>query len=167
MTLKSFNTTNQFDYVFGDAFNDLSVPYHLTTSEFDNIIKSHLKPTGWYALNVIDEPKVGRFVSSTVKTLQQSFAHVYLLPGRSQWQQSPRSTFVILASDQALDLKHWETSLLPVDTKAFSLPETPGLKQIVPEQELEQYITEKNGIVLTDDYVPVDRMLTPVFSKAF
>ncbi len=170
MTLKSLAVTRQFDYVFGDAFNDLSVPYHLTTSEFDHLVKSHLTPNGWYALNVIDEPSSGRFVSSTVKTLQQSFAHVYLLPGRSQWQQSPRSTFVILASDQALDLKQWSTSVLPVPIGEFAAghsTDNPELIHVAPPDELEQYMSDKKGIILTDNYVPVDRMLAPVFIKAF
>ncbi len=37
--------TQKFDIVFGDAFNDFSVPWHLTTREFNEKIKKMLSPT--------------------------------------------------------------------------------------------------------------------------
>ena len=52
--LGSLPATTQFDAVFGDAFNDFSVPYHLTTREFDELLGSHLRPDGVYLMNVID-----------------------------------------------------------------------------------------------------------------
>ncbi len=171
MTLKSLDATTRFDYIFGDAFNDLSIPYHLTTQEFNQLLKSHLTPNGWYALNVIDEPTSGRFISSVVTTLQQSVRHVYLLPGRRDWQTSPRSTFVVFASDQPLDRRAWESVTLPVEIRRFAnktRPEdTPALIHVVDEEELRQYIETKRGMILTDQFVPVDGMLTPVFGKAF
>jgi len=33
-----------YDFIFGDAFNDLSIPYHLTTREFAMELKRLLKP---------------------------------------------------------------------------------------------------------------------------
>jgi hypothetical protein len=46
--------TNQYDLVFGDAFNDFSVPWHLTTREFNEKIKKMLTPSGVYMINIID-----------------------------------------------------------------------------------------------------------------
>jgi hypothetical protein len=44
-----------YDFVYGDAFNDLSVPWHLTTREFSQKIKSLLTPgEGVYLVNIID-----------------------------------------------------------------------------------------------------------------
>ena len=44
-----------YDFVYGDAFNDFSVPWHLTTREFAEKVHSLLKPeTGAYMINVID-----------------------------------------------------------------------------------------------------------------
>src|SRR5579884_1083785 len=39
---------SQYDLIIGDAFNDLSIPYHLTTREFDGELKQLLKPDGLY-----------------------------------------------------------------------------------------------------------------------
>src|SRR5262249_23622749 len=46
--------SQQFDLVFGDAFNDFSVPWHLTTREFNEKIKKMLSPNGVYMINIID-----------------------------------------------------------------------------------------------------------------
>jgi MFS family permease len=44
----------QYDLIFGDAFNDFSVPWHLTTREFNEKIASMMSPTGVYMINIID-----------------------------------------------------------------------------------------------------------------
>ena len=44
-----------YDFVYGDAFNDFSVPWHLTTLEFNEKVKALLNPdSGVYLINVID-----------------------------------------------------------------------------------------------------------------
>ena len=40
------NEKGTYDFIFGDAFNDLSIPYHLTTKEFAAQLKTLLKPEG-------------------------------------------------------------------------------------------------------------------------
>ncbi len=44
----------QYDIIFGDAFNDFSVPWHLTTREFNEKLKKMLTPDGVYMINIID-----------------------------------------------------------------------------------------------------------------
>ncbi len=44
----------KYDLIFGDAFNDFSVPWHLTTREFNEKIKKMLTPDGVYMINIID-----------------------------------------------------------------------------------------------------------------
>jgi spermidine synthase len=44
----------QYDIVFGDAFNDFSVPWHLTTREFNDKIANLMSPDGVYMINIID-----------------------------------------------------------------------------------------------------------------
>jgi MFS family permease len=46
--------TKQYDLIFGDAFNDFSVPWHLTTREFNEKIAKMMNPTGVYMINIID-----------------------------------------------------------------------------------------------------------------
>lgn len=35
-----------YDLVLGDAFHGVAVPYHLTTKEFNDSVRAHLKPDG-------------------------------------------------------------------------------------------------------------------------
>lgn len=44
----------KYDLVFGDAFNDFSVPWHLTTREFNDKIGQLLNEDGVYMINIID-----------------------------------------------------------------------------------------------------------------
>jgi MFS family permease len=46
--------TKKYDLIFGDAFNDFSVPWHLTTREFNEKLSKMLTPTGVYMINIID-----------------------------------------------------------------------------------------------------------------
>jgi len=44
-----------YDFIYGDAFNDFSVPWHLTTREFTNDVKKLLDPKrGVFLANIID-----------------------------------------------------------------------------------------------------------------
>ena len=40
MFLREWNDPKRYDFIYGDAFNDLSIPYHLTTVEFNRIVAS-------------------------------------------------------------------------------------------------------------------------------
>jgi hypothetical protein len=57
----------QYDLVFGDAFNDFSVPWHLTTREFNEKIKKMLTPNGVYMINIIDAYETDDHAEETAK----------------------------------------------------------------------------------------------------
>lgn len=46
--------SGKYDLIFGDAFNDFSVPWHLTTREFNEKLASMLSENGVYMINIID-----------------------------------------------------------------------------------------------------------------
>ena len=56
----------KYEYVVGDAFNDVSVPYHLTTLEFNEMVRGLMSDNGVYAINVVDKMYSGRFLRSMV-----------------------------------------------------------------------------------------------------
>jgi predicted membrane-bound spermidine synthase len=43
-----------YDFIYGDAFNDFSVPFHLTTLEFNRKLRELLSPRGIVQQNIID-----------------------------------------------------------------------------------------------------------------
>src|SRR3712207_7611286 len=77
--VEEYQGKEKFDLVFGDAFNDLQIPYHLTTREFDQKIRNMLKDDGIYIALVIDKLRGGQFMPSYVRTIQTVFPHVYIM----------------------------------------------------------------------------------------
>lgn len=92
-----------FDVIFADAFNDFSVPAHLTTVEFSRELAKLLKPDGLLMLNVIDVWRLSKFMGSYRNTLRQVFEHVYVLSMQAGTPSATRSTFVIVGSQHPLD----------------------------------------------------------------
>ncbi len=72
-----------YDVILLDAYAADHVPFHLTTKEFIELVKAHLKPGGVVASNLW-EKAVNRFYLAELKTYQTAFPQVYLVPaGRS------------------------------------------------------------------------------------
>jgi hypothetical protein len=146
-------TGEGYDLILGDAFNDFSVPYHLTTKEFNERVQAWLAEDGLYVVNMIDGA-YGRFLRAYVHTLQQTFRHVYLAPTIDSWQEVSRTTFVIVASDTPLDLAAIERA---------NGGSTLFAGQLLDDEQLSDLLDEGRVVMLTDRYAPVDQMLAPVF----
>jgi spermidine synthase len=145
-----------FDLVYGDAFNDLSVPYHLTTLEFDRMVRRSLKGDGIMMTNIIDNYHTGEFLRAYLRTLTESFEHVYLFGLGRAWEGTGPSTYIAVASPSALNLD---------DFRQFVGPTTKRDKftGIMDDEMLRQYLSSGRPIVLTDDYAPVDNLLARLF----
>jgi spermidine synthase len=68
----------KYDLIFLDAYNDSSIPFHLTTIEFMKLVRDHLKPGG-YAVGNIWSPQSNRFFDAEIKTYQATFDELYIL----------------------------------------------------------------------------------------
>lgn len=143
----------RYDIIMGDAFNDFSVPYHLTTREFDERVRAWLADDGLYLVNIIDGPQAD-FLRAYVHTLQQSFPYVYLAPTNSAWRKSPRSTFVVIAANAPLDLK----ALTQASSGTRNLADL-----LLRQTALADLLAEQPALVLTDQFAPVEQLLAPAF----
>ena len=146
----------KYDLVMGDAFNDLAVPYHLTTYEFDESVKGVLEPDGYYMVNIIDNYQKGEFLRAYVNTLERAFQHVYVFGLGKAWEYSGSSTYIVLAGDKPFDLDEFQK----VATDGGNTTLTAA---IMPSQQLQSYLSQGKLLLLTDDYVPVDNMMAPLF----
>lgn len=245
----------RYDFIYGDAFNDFSVPWHLTTHEFDAKLKAMLNPDrGIYMFNIIDlwprtstsppetagrEPVLphdlllddeaigtwqlagpgydgleimlrdagqplfgvrgvmtvdmrdrwskrfddpvltagfeelhvksqtasgGRFLSSCVLTLSDLFPNIYVFSTQSGAPSEDRDTYVLICSMQPLDLQslpetgqHWQVA-------PFAAQQTGPQGAIQRTGQMESLLATARGLVLTDDFAPVDNLLKPVFA---
>jgi spermidine synthase len=150
-----------YDFIFGDAFNDLSIPYHLTTKEFVMQLKSLLKLDGLLMANVIDSFKEGAFMPSYIRTLEEVFGkgNVHLLTLTSDYDKIGISTNVIMASPQKLDMDEFIRTIKGEGGEMTS--------HVMPQDRLQEYLKERYSVILTDDYVPVDNLIAPIFEERF
>ena len=140
----------RYDIIVGDAFNDFSVPYHLTTLEFNQVVNQHLTERGIYLVNIIDG-RQGDFLRAYVNTMRQVFPYVYVSPVGSEIGKGNRLTYVVVGSQRSLD---------------ELMAEQPLKKLFISQQDLDNYLQQGTVITLTDDFVPVDNLLAPVFADS-
>ena len=73
IVLMEWDNPPVFDVIYGDAFNDLSIPYHLTTVEFHRMLYDHLSDDGVYLANVIDDYESGEMLRAFINTMGEVF----------------------------------------------------------------------------------------------
>ena len=125
---------NKYDAILNDAFSG-SVPVAtLSTVEAANIVHNCLKKDGVYMSNVLGatDGKKGRFLRSEVKTLMEVFKNVYVTPIRKMANNTKFTNWMLIATDN--------NSYIPSNTVDITFLD--------------------GDIVLTDDYNPVDSMVS-------
>ena len=178
-----------YKIVIQDAVNDLSVPTHLMTKEYNEAIKATLTPDGAYLLTLIDSIERGQLWRAAVYTMRESFPYVAMLDPDGFRDTAGRHVYVIYGSVQPLDLGdiravakeyylkqdcaelfhevaqsafaalHGEYELPERIKNGFREPHTYRLEQ----QRLEDHLGKGRKIVLTDQYAPVDNLMGDVF----
>lgn len=136
------------DLVVGDAFGGVSVPWHLTTTEAVAEVRRVLRPSGVYTVNLIDHPPLG-FARAELATLREAFDHVAVVSEPTTIAGEGGGNLVAIASDSPLDVSAVERGLRR-QRLAWD---------VVSGDELDVWIG--GAAVLTDDYAPVDQLLTP------
>ena len=253
-----------YDFVYGDAFNDFSVPWHLTTKEFSEKIASLLHPTeGMYQVNLIDiyprtefpvagkkadgtdqqiagdipeiltrqvgdadewagaptpyeglevsqtdnfsgfrlavrgvmsdplrdrllklsdgktgftaavqqlydkshKQRTGRFLGAYVNTISHVFPYVYVFSSEIDLPHAGRDTFVIIASKRKLDLNNLRQSSNHWGGAPFASLETSPKGVKLARGQMGEILANAYKMVLTDDFAPVDNLLSAVFDE--
>jgi spermidine synthase len=150
MAMQEGQNVGDFDFVYGDAFNHYSPPYHLTTHEFNEKVRRLMADDGMFFANVIDIYRSGRFLGAMLNTFEKTFPHTYVL-GTTFDQPTDddgRDTFVVVGSGRPIPFETYDwfryAGVLLGDEQLATLRERSGM------------------LVLTDDFAPVDNLLEPV-----
>jgi hypothetical protein len=198
-----------YELVVQDAVNDLSVPAHLLTREYNAAVKRIMKPDGVYLLTVIDSIRHGRLWRSAMRTLRETFQHVELISSvavppntppsgaseeeikrwsadltRFEWQ---RQVLVIYAGDQPLDEKRLRDeayrqlnfgvkaavgaavgavegpTAAAVRAAEHAFTHCPFYTNTIPSDRLAPFLAKDPGVLLTDQYAPVDNLMAEQF----
>ena len=136
------------DLVVGDAFGGLSVPWQLTTREAVGLVDDALADDGVYAVNLIDHPPLS-FARAELATLRAEFDSVLLLARAPVLAGEDGGNLVAVASQRPL----------PAGAIAEALGGSGLAWQVAGGEVLDRFVGD--APVLTDDFAPVDQLLTP------
>lgn len=157
MALEQMPTDEVYDLIIGDAFHGVSVPYHLTTKEFNDRLKAHLAPDGVYVLNLIDG-RLAEFARSEALTMRETFPYVAAVPLNLGYQSVNSSLWVMAGSPSPLN-RDWYLEA------AKNSPRPDLAETLWDVDRLDEFIASGRAIVLTDEYVPVDNLLAPMLEE--
>lgn len=149
----------KYDYIFGDAYATIySLPLHLTTKEFFQLVNSRLNDQGIFMVNfigtLINEPS--NIALSEIKTFRSVFSNSYFFAVRSaSIPQIQNIIFVGVKSDKKIDL---------------TLPEIKNNPdEIISELQAHLIDLDKfdfsKQIILTDNYAPVEYLSAKMMSQ--
>lgn len=157
------NCKEKYDLIFLDAYNDLTVPYHLATKEFLSQLKSIMTEDGILLSNIIDNFQKGEFLPSYIKTLREVFGEdrVFLLSISPNFERLRISTFIVIATRKKIDIEAFDKYVKEHRLKGKATT------VVVPENIVKKMMTKRKVITLTDDYAPVDNLIAPVFEERF
>jgi spermidine synthase len=135
------------DVVMGDAFSGLTVPWHLTTIEFVETLSEKLAPGGLYTVNIIDRPEA-RFARAEAATLQAVFEHVAVFAPPGYFTGERGGNYVLVGSHDPMDMER----------VAAAIRSRGGVEIGLFGPDLGRFVDDADA--LTDDFAPVDQMLT-------
>jgi hypothetical protein len=98
---------------------------------------------------------------SYTRTLEEVFGkgNVHLMTLTSDYDRIGISTCVVVASPQKLDMDDFVRKVKGKGGEMTS--------HVMPQDRLQEYLKERTSVILTDDYVPVDNLIAPIFEERF
>lgn len=134
-----------YDIILADAYQDITVPFHMSTVEFFESVKKHLKPGGILIVNINmksgDFEGMPEYLAGTVNSCFRSVYRVDL---------TNVTNSLLFVSDIPDMLENYERN-----TRA-SIPEGHDLYNISRFVGNNAVKVEKSDLILTDDLAPVE-----------
>jgi hypothetical protein len=93
-------------------------------------------------------------VGASYLTLKKTFRHVYAFCTNPLQIKNLRDTFILLTSDIPLDTSQWISD---------SVGDNAGI--LLQSKNLHYLAKRCNGLILTDDFAPIENLLAPVVKK--
>ena len=152
-------TTERYDLIYLDAYNSDTIPFHLTTREFYQELRSRLAPGGLVVSNIIGALRgpESAFFRSMYRTLGEVFPTLYAVPvykDTGGYFPMGEINIILIASQDTARLSRGE-----LVARAGRV----GGK-LVPASDLAEYASHLTDVlpdvsdvpVLTDDFAPVE-----------
>jgi hypothetical protein len=143
-TFLSSPQAGMYDIILCDAYHDITIPFHMATTEFFSEVKEHLKPDGILMVNInmrsSNTTEITDYLTNTLKT-KMARVYKYDIPGITNT--------LCYSSDDTGCLQNLEDNISMLDDDSPLI--------ILANRVLNGY-SEVTGTqyVLTDDLAPVE-----------
>jgi len=148
----------KYDLIFGDAYNSfITVPWHLMTFEFNELVKSRLEKDGVYAVNFISTLKdENDFFKSMLTTFKKTFDNFYIFV-YGETEENPQNIILVgVNSDKTMGYDELLKEVGKVKNGEFLS------QRIIPNNSLKNL---SNTLVLRDDFSPVEFLMLPLVDQ--
>jgi spermidine synthase len=160
--VREYAPKQHYDLIVQDAVNDLSVPYHLLTKEYNDHIKTVLKDDGIYLLTLIDSLDKGELWRAAFHTLRKTFAFVEILDVDDFRSTSGRLVYVIYASNHPIPIAEIHANNDEFRQRRGEERAQRFTHKLAPDR-LEEQLNKRKAIILTDQFAPVDNLMMSIF----
>lgn len=135
-----------YDIVMVDAYHDITIPFHMSTTEFFKEVKSHLKPGGVIMINVnMRSENSTEIVDYLSQTLKDNMKKVYKV-------NVPKTTnTIVFSTDNENCLDDYKNNISRLDSGNPLLP----IAEYVINRNVE---VSETDYVFTDDLAPVEML---------
>ncbi|MFN8490747.1 MAG: fused MFS/spermidine synthase [Caldilineaceae bacterium] len=144
----------RWDIIAVDAYRPPYIPFHLTTLEFFQLVRSHLSDQGVLAINVGRTATDFALVDALSKTVSQVFPSVYLVDQPGPADNLSNSLLVATVQPtQLTNFKHNVAALpaiQPLEFRHFAQTATQQAHGAAPPP---------NAAIFTDDHAPVEQIV--------
>lgn len=145
-TFLSSPQAGMYDIVMVDAYHDITIPFHMSTSEFFSEIKEHLNPDGVIMINInMRSENSSEIVDYLTQTLKTTIGKVY------KYNVPGTTNTMVFSSDNIDCMQDFESNIGQLDDQNPLLP----LANRVLKNHTEVTDTE---YVFTDDLAPVEKL---------
>lgn len=150
-----------YDFIFGDAYQSIySVPTHLTTQEFFELVYAKLSENGIFLMNVIGSlgEKEASFALAEIKTLQSVFPNVYVFATKS-----PN----IKTSQNIMLLGHKSKKRADFQHKFFTNHPNEFFRNLPHKEVALSQLNLASQPLLVDNFAPVDYLVGKTLREEF
>ncbi|EKD24275.1 MAG: Spermine synthase [uncultured bacterium] len=152
-------TDKKYDLIFSDAYNSfVSVPWHMTTREFNEEVKNHLNENGLYAVNFISAragENAGLF-ESIGKTFRETFSQ-YVMFAYGESEYAPQNIVLVgVNTNNAINIQEIREKIARGENGEF-------LSKLL----IDDSIVASKGVLLKDNHAPVERLMMPLMNNYF
>jgi spermidine synthase len=146
------NSPKKYDIISVDAYRPPYIPWHMTTQEFFQIVKDHLKEDGVMVIN-IGSTDDRRLVNALYSTIHTVFPTLYVT------DMSDSYNSILFATNTETDLQNFLDNYVHLRED----PETPVfILEVMAATYAGLQDTPETNVVFTDDLAPIEQITNSI-----